>query len=96
MCPDLDLDLDVSQSGSGPIHQRPLNLNRLIAQCSVHHLYIRCIGGLPARGSVNGISISRSGALIVAAVGQEPRLGRWMRDGKAKNGIAVYRLEVRD
>lgn len=57
---------------------------------------LRCIGGLPARGSVNGLALSRSGALVVAAVGQEPRLGRWTRDGSARNGIAVYRLEMRE
>ena len=55
-----------------------------------------CIGGLPARGCVNGLALSRSGGLLVAAVGQEPRLGRWMRDGAARNGLFVYRLEMRE
>ena len=55
-----------------------------------------CIGGLPARGCVNGLALSRSGGLLVAAVGQEPRLGRWMRDGAARNGLVVYRLEMRE
>ncbi|WVF69527.1 hypothetical protein IAT40_004305 [Kwoniella sp. CBS 6097] len=31
---------------------------------------------------------------LVAAVGQEPRLGRWMNDKKAKNGVVVARLEL--
>jgi ribosomal RNA-processing protein 9 len=57
---------------------------------------LSCIGSLPVRGCVNGLAWSRSGKLLVAAVGQEPRLGRWMRDGKAKNGLVVYRLEVRE
>ncbi|GAX81002.1 hypothetical protein CEUSTIGMA_g8437.t1 [Chlamydomonas eustigma] len=57
---------------------------------------LSCLGGLPVRGCVNGLALSRSGTLLVAAVGQEPRLGRWMRDGKAKNGIVVYRLQVRE
>ncbi len=56
---------------------------------------LSCIGGLPVRGCVNGLAFSKSGQLLVAAVGQEPRLGRWMRDARAKNGIAVYRLEVK-
>lgn len=51
-----------------------------------------CMGGLPVRGCINGLAFSASGALLVAAVGQEPRLGRWVRDAKAKNGIAVFRL----
>jgi ribosomal RNA-processing protein 9 len=54
------------------------------------------IGGLPLRGCVNGLAWSRKGTLLVAALGQEPRLGRWLRDGKAKNGIAVFRLALKD
>ncbi|KAG1675461.1 hypothetical protein FOA52_001760 [Chlamydomonas sp. UWO 241] len=53
---------------------------------------LECMGGLPVRGCVNGLAISRTGALLVAAVGQEPRLGRWLRDGRARNGLAVFRL----
>ncbi|OCF33789.1 ribosomal RNA-processing protein 9 [Kwoniella heveanensis BCC8398] len=33
---------------------------------------------------------------LVAAAGQEPRLGRWMNNKKAKNGVVVARLELDD
>eukprot|EP00803_Ostreobium_quekettii_P001135 evm.model.scf_469.6 EVM.evm.TU.scf_469.6 scf_469:43207-44680(-) len=53
---------------------------------------LREFGGLATRGFVNGLHISRDGGLVVAAVGQEPRLGRWIRDQKAKNGLIVHKL----
>lgn len=43
-------------------------------------------------GFVNGISISPSASLLVAAVGSEHRLGRWTRIRKAKNGIKIVKL----
>ena len=49
-------------------------------------------GALPARGFVNGLAIAKSGRFLVAAVGQEPRLGRWLRDGAAKNGTLIYQI----
>lgn len=54
------------------------------------------IGCLPARGFVNGLTWAPSGRLLVAALAQEPRLGRWGRDGLAQNGVAVYRLAMSD
>lgn len=53
---------------------------------------LKFIGGLPARGFVNGLALGRSGRLVVAAMGQEPRCGRWLRDPKARNGLLVHRL----
>ncbi len=55
---------------------------------------LACLGALPQRGFVNGLAFSRSGGLLVAAVGQEPRMGRWARDGAARNGLAVHRLTL--
>jgi ribosomal RNA-processing protein 9 len=49
------------------------------------------------RGIVNGLSIQergdrgKDGLCIVAAVGKEPRLARWM-SGKVKNGIYVFEV----
>lgn len=49
------------------------------------------------RGMVNGMSVhergdrGKDGLCIVAAVGKEPRVGRWM-SGKAKNGIYVFEV----
>ncbi|KAG2439576.1 hypothetical protein HXX76_004928 [Chlamydomonas incerta] len=51
-----------------------------------------CIGALPQRGFVNGLAIARSARFLVAAVGQEPRMGRWAREPRARNGLAVHRL----
>jgi ribosomal RNA-processing protein 9 len=46
-------------------------------------------GALHARGFVNGLAIARSGTFLVAAIGQEPRLGRWVRDSIARNGTVI-------
>ncbi|WWC68182.1 uncharacterized protein I206_102105 [Kwoniella pini CBS 10737] len=44
----------------------------------------------------NGERKSKTEIYLVAAVGQEPRLGRWMNDKSAKNGIAVGRVELNE
>jgi ribosomal RNA-processing protein 9 len=54
------------------------------------------LGGLPVRGFVNSLQIGRSGKLLVAGVGQEPRMGRWLRDATAKNGVVIYRIPMND
>lgn len=41
------------------------------------HRALKSIGSLPARGFLNGLAIAKSGKFLVAAMGQEPRLGRW-------------------
>ena len=51
-------------------------------------------GALPQRGFVNGLSIARSARFVLAAVGQEPRMGRWARDAAARNGLALHMLRV--
>ena len=49
------------------------------------------------RGIVNGLSVQergdrgKEGICIVAAVGREPRLARWM-SAKVKNGIYVFEV----
>ena len=52
------------------------------------------LGGLPARGFVNSLQFSRSGKLLIAGMGQEPRMGRWARDGIAKNGLLIHELDL--
>jgi ribosomal RNA-processing protein 9 len=55
-------------------------------------------GGVLIRGVVNGLSVQergdrgKDGLCVVAAVGKEPRLARWM-SGKARNGIYVFEVE---
>ncbi|KAH6612523.1 WD40-repeat-containing domain protein [Boeremia exigua] len=53
--------------------------------------------GILIRGIVNGLSVQergdrgKDGLCVVAAVGKEPRLARWM-SGKVKNGIYVFEV----
>ena len=50
------------------------------------------VAALPACGFVNGLALGVSGRTLVAAVGQEPRMGRWARNAEARNGILVYKF----
>lgn len=52
------------------------------------------LGGLPARGFTNSLAIAHSGRFVVAGMGQEPRLGRWLRDPVARNGVLLLPLEL--
>jgi ribosomal RNA-processing protein 9 len=54
------------------------------------------IGAVPLRGFVNGLEIAKSGRFMVAAVGQEQRMGRWLRDRVARNGVAIIPLTLRN
>ena len=53
-------------------------------------------GGLPARGFVNGLAIASSGRFLLAAMGQEHRMGRWARDPGARNGVLMHHLHLAD
>lgn len=53
-------------------------------------------GGIPVKGFVNGIAIARSARFVVAAVGQEPRMGRWLSVAGARNGVVLSKLTVSD
>ncbi|KAI8504098.1 pre-rRNA processing protein [Branchiostoma belcheri] len=48
-----------------------------------------CLGTV---GFVNGLKFSSDGSLLVAAVGQEHRLGRWWRLKPARNSLVIIRL----
>jgi ribosomal RNA-processing protein 9 len=52
------------------------------------------LGALPVRGFVNALALARSGRFLVAGLGQEPRMGRWLRDGAARNGVLVAPLDL--
>lgn len=54
---------------------------------------IEPIGALQARGYVNALAVARSGRFVLAGMGQEPRLGRWGRDAKARNGVLLHLLD---
>ena len=52
------------------------------------------LGGLAVRGFVNSLALGRSGRVLVAGVGQEPRMGRWLRDAAARNGVFIQPLQL--
>ncbi|GIL62272.1 hypothetical protein Vafri_16561 [Volvox africanus] len=84
-------DLVASGAGDGAIRLWSVNQNKSGGAGS-----LACIGALPQRGFVNGLAIARSARFVVAAVGQEPRMGRWARDARARNGLALHRLVLKD
>jgi ribosomal RNA-processing protein 9 len=47
-------------------------------------------------GHINSIAMGPGGKFCVAAVGQEPRMGRWDRVPRAKNRFAIIRLHGGD
>merc|ERR1711937_377649 len=51
---------------------------------------------LPLKGYVNGLAVGPKARFCIAAVGQEPKLGRWNRISRAKNRIAIVRLRSKD
>ena len=55
---------------------------------------LREVGELPAPGFVNGLALAKSGRFVVAAMGQEPRLGRWGKYAGSRNGLLLHKLEV--
>jgi len=60
--------------------------------CSADFKSLRPIGKVPAVGFVNGLRFSSNGDFLVAAIGQEHRLGRWWRDKKARNSTLIIPL----
>ena len=54
------------------------------------------LGDVPLYGYINGIDVGPKAKFCVAAIGQEPRLGRWNRVAKAKNRLAIVKLSAED
>ena len=48
---------------------------------------------IPMHGYINDIAIGPKAKFCAVAVGQEPRLGRWNVIGKAKNRVAIVKLD---
>jgi len=78
-------DLIASGSDSGCIK---------LWQVQTEERTVKEVNSIPVAGFVNGIAFSSSGSFLVAAIGQEHKLGRWCRHHKAKNGIFIAPLEV--
>lgn len=58
-------------------------------------LSLKCafqVNSVPMEGFVNGLAVSSAGKFLVAAVGQEHRLGRWEHQKKARNEVCVVPL----
>lgn len=53
---------------------------------------ITLIFEVPVRGFVNSLTFTSDGTKLIAAIGQEHRLGRWWRIKDAKNSIIVIPL----
>ena len=53
---------------------------------------IQAIGKIPLFGYINDLAIGPKARFCVAAVGQEPRLGRWERIARSKNRFAIIQL----
>ena len=51
---------------------------------------------IPLNGYVNDLAIGPKARFCIAAVGQEPKLGRWNRISGAKNRIAILRLRSKE
>lgn len=47
---------------------------------------------IPVDGFVNSLAFTNDGSQLVAAIGQEHRLGRWWRNQKAKNLVLIIPL----
>ena len=60
--------------------------------CSEAARSVQQVMSVPLAGFVNGLAVAPSGRFLVAAVGQEHRLGRWFSVREAKNGCAVVAL----
>lgn len=55
---------------------------------------LAAVGEVPAVGYVNGLALARSGRFVMAALGQEPRMGRWGRLGGVRNGVLLHPLTL--
>jgi len=78
-------DLLVTGSNDGYLRLWKVNTEEKIAGIS-------SLDSIPIHGFINSIAMGPKGRFCVAAVGQEPRLGRWDRVPRAKNRFAIVQL----
>ena len=57
---------------------------------------LEVLSHVPVHGYINDIDIGPKAKFCVLAVGQEPRLGRWNRIGKAKNRLGIVKLDFEE
>ena len=53
---------------------------------------LESIGKVPLFGYINDLAIGPKARICIAAVGQEPSLGRWDRISLSKNRFAIIKL----
>ncbi|CAL1535158.1 unnamed protein product [Lymnaea stagnalis] len=63
-------------------------------KCSTDYKSLTPLFQIPVKGFINSLKFSNNGEFLVAAVGQEHRLGRWWRLKDAKNGWIVIPLKA--
>ncbi len=61
-------------------------------KCSNNFRSLKEINAIPVNGFVNALSFTPDGLKLVAAIGQEHRLGRWWRIKEARNSLVVLHL----
>ncbi|KAG9157503.1 hypothetical protein Leryth_010342 [Lithospermum erythrorhizon] len=81
VCP--SSDLAASGAGNGSIRLWAIENESK----GIHPLF-----ELPLVGFVNSLAFAKSGKFLIAGVGQEPRLGRWGKIPKARNGVSIHTL----
>ena len=80
---------DLAVSGS---YDGYLRFWRVLTGQIVNERDIRSVGKVPVHGFINSVSVGPKARFCLVAVGQEPRLGRWLRVPRAKNRIGLVRL----
>lgn len=78
---------DVLATGSNDGYLRLWRVNTMGKEAG-----IKPLDSVPIHGHINSIAMGPGGKFCVAAVGQEPRLGRWDRVPRAKNRFAIIKL----
>uniref|UniRef100_A0A1A9W189 Uncharacterized protein n=1 Tax=Glossina brevipalpis TaxID=37001 RepID=A0A1A9W189_9MUSC len=61
-------------------------------QATDHYRKLKQILQIPVQGFVNALAFNQDGTKLFAALGQEHRLGRWLRVAEAKNQIVIIDL----
>lgn len=77
-------DLFASGSATGEIR---------LWKLSEHKDSFALVNRIPITGVINSLQFSKSGKYLIAGVGQEPKMGRWIRVAAARNGTAVIQLQ---
>ncbi|XP_057375125.1 U3 small nucleolar RNA-interacting protein 2-like isoform X1 [Daphnia carinata] len=65
-------------------------------KCGENFRSLTPLFSVPVCGFVNSLAFSSDGKMLIAGLGQEHRLGRWWRNGSAKNEIVIIPLKQRE